>query len=702
MSTCKVCERSGLPIVFLFNGAVAHEPGFAPEGATALSSDLASIGRFELPGLKHAKYTLRSLRPYSFLHIYHESPPKVLKQRATRINAQRARQGLPADADAGHWEVFRILPGGALAPETDPGFDKPEPFACTLQGGTHILTAMTYRLPDAHEASTIWAAVSANLWDDKLRKQNKANAQVMEAISIPMALSGGAWPTLMRPDAAWLQSHVADFALPALAHGGVPATSPLANVHDQARALLDRMHVLSAQHDKTIDKGFFYVLPDAAGTAEALADLSFAKFKQGLTYQETQAHPLSAVNRIQQLKDAWLQAETAATQTEQQSRPLKTGDLLDSRGRPVLSASDTDIATRCAQSSAWINLGDMTYQQFMNERDVYQTVPGSARFLPYAYDIPRGGLVIAPVIDVAATRAENDTRKMDRLYDQKAMQNFLAKHESRMHTYARQVQQHDDDRAALLRTDAVARQFALHYNHAAPNKRGDQHLPGLVYMAECSKILIGSGSCSDQLLEVMKQLLEPSLTEEQGWALRGMVANQQALFAPAQGILDAANNWFLNGDGKLDKSYDTLKTLLTDDWSEGYFKARFGWLSGAGIGLSFGLQGFLAGASMSLAAKAMQPAAERGMAAAKSLGSEAAAAAIGKAAQWQAASAQQLQSAIDALESAEARLSQRILVWCQHPSTTGSIRRPSVRLSIAGRAPLSKVGRRCHLPFATR
>lgn len=658
---CTACENSGLPIVFLFHGAVATDMALAPSKVSGLESDADSAKRAQLPALCHARYVLRSLRPGAYLHIHHEKPPEVLKRKAAAQNEALKKAGLPVDPDAAQWEVLRVLPGGALVPKEHPHFVDAKPFSCTNEGGSHIYTVMTYRLADAHQAGAIKVAVSGNLWDKPTRDRNKDDPEAMQAISIPMVLNGAKWVDFLRPDAKWLEKHVADFALDNIDHGGLPSSMPLARVKGHADQLLRRMSTLSKGHERTLDKGMFFVLHDAVGTAMVLSEISLARHKQGLDYVQSNSHAFTAASRIQMLKQSISQEELQAMQQRREQQPLTDADLLDAMGRPAFSATDHATIKKLAMSKAWVKVGEMRYQSFNDDINVRGRLPQTAKFFPYERDIARGGLVVAPVKDMAETNAKQSGAKMERLHKSKELKTFLETYEARLTLFEQQVNEHDDDRLAVLSLPGVPLTMRTHYNPAAVYDRRVEHNPGEAYMAECQRMLVGAGTCSPRLLAHMRKLLEAKPQDDLGWALRAMVANQQALFAPMSTWLDHSVNWLTSPDAKLDKAYDTFKTLITDDWSGGYLKAKLGWLTPSGIGLSFGLQGFLAGVTTQILAQHLnKPVASAATAASKAAGQAGAKARTATLAMTTTALAQ--------LDSAEGRLATRINTWCHHLS----------------------------------
>jgi hypothetical protein len=184
-------------------------------------------------------------------------------------------------------------------------------------------------------------------------------------------------------------------------------------------------------------------------------------------------------------------------------------------------------------------------------------------------------------------------------------------------------------------------------------------------MAECSRALIGAGQYSEAFLKLTQELMAADISSEGGWALRGMVGNQQALFAPLRDGLEQAVFWLTAEDNKLDKTYDAFKTLITDDFTGGWAKAKFGWLNPVGIGLSYGLYGFFAGAAGQMLATQL---AQKADALAKSAAPGANAAlqaAAGKSQAALQATIERTNKALEVLNSVEGRLAAKFQTWAE-------------------------------------
>lgn len=657
---CVACEKSGLPIVFLFHGAIANDKSFAPSEAFDLSklgfeppspinASLQAPARPEqhdqsvkaigLPALTHSRYVLRSLRPGVFLYVYHEKPSEALKLRARNFNKGRTNP----DPEEANWEVFRVLKGGAIVPREHPYFANPQPFACFSDNGTHIFTTMTYRLGDAHLAAGIRVAVSANLWDSKLRKKNKES---MLRISIPDVLAGTP-PGIIRPDAAWLERYVADFALDNLKHAGKEPTSALAPLKGRGAELCKRMALLSKGHPKVEGKGFVVALADPVGTAEALADISRARHLQALDYSNSQRHPLGAAAGIEFVRKCVYDERAASLP----NRPLVPTDAYNARGEPLFSPEGAKQMPDEREMRDWVHCGVMTYTTYVDRRRPPRSLPESARFLQLKGDYL--GVVIAPKIDVATVHGEIATRKMRRLHNEAALKTFLAKFENDIKGYNRRVSEHDSDRAKVLVWAKLKAVMRDHFDKADPNATNQPHSPGLVYMQEVAKALIAGGEGMTPGLEhAAKVLLNAKVDSDDGWALRGMIANQEGLFSPLATFMEDQFDWYSSEDKKLDKTYDTLKALLCDDIS-GKVTARHGWLNLAGVGFSYQIQGFLVGAAVYLVGKELEEWAAKNAASVKQAAQSAKAAVS-------TASA----STAKMLDSAQNRLATKLNAWC--------------------------------------
>ncbi|MCW7537335.1 hypothetical protein OOT46_05645 [Aquabacterium sp. A7-Y] len=665
--SCKICEHSGLPILFLYHAAVAKDPDFGPLDAHKLKSHPSSIAAVGLPDITHSRYVLRSLRPRSFLYIYHEVPPPHLLKRLDRTKAAKT---VPASvaSDEAHWEVFQVLTGGALVPQDHPLFGSGEAFSCDADGGSHIYTALTYRLRNAHASKGIWVAVSANQWNRKLRERIKERkAEVMHFVNVPAALSAvevksgthSSGKHIFRPTGEWLEEHVADFALDNFQHGKREPRGPLAKVRGAGAALVQRMEQLSAEHPKTKGRGFAFVLPDPVGTAQALAEISLARQQQGLDYAYENRQPFGVATAIQVIRNKVHTATAEEIDGDKTKNPRFTAaDLHETTGlagtppKPKFVEPYFHAAKLAAESGNYINCGTMSRQNFESARDIHKNLPKNATYLKLAND-PARGVVIAPFDALTATKAKQTLQKMDRLHNGAEMETFLSEFNKTKEKFERLVREHNDDQAQLLPWAPLACYMRDHFDASDPNDRNCEHKPGEVYMQEAAGVLIGSGTFSPRLAEESTKLLDAQPGSDNDWLLRAMVANQKELFAAFQDEWAHGKEWFSSEDKKFDKTYDTIKGLMSDDWVTGALRARFGWLNPAGIALSFGLQAWAVAAAAYVTAellaksKKAQDVAAKANASLKGVVDR-------KLAAGKAARAAALQASVDRLKAAEA------------------------------------------------
>ncbi len=591
--TCKICEHSGLAFLFTYHGAIASDAKLAPIGANLLATHQESIAALGLPEVKHARYVLRLLRP-GYLHIYHETEPAWL--------AQKKKAQKKIDPEAGHWESFRITDEHALIPEDHPDFGTKAPFQCSRDGGSHLLTAVTYRLPDAHGSGNIWVAFSANRWTSKLRKKNKANTEVMQAIDIAALLGGNLEANMVKPEAAWLDKYLTEFALTYFRQGSKESAFPFANtLYHQGKQFQKHLGDLDGNHPKTKDRSVVFVLRDPVGTSASLGNVSAARHRQAVDYAQSQRHPLGAAQAIDFIRDGVYQAKEA----ELKSRPLKKSDAYNAIGKPLFSDRDMRAFPDGAELSKWMYMGTMSYQSFVDGKNIHKNLPASARWLGLVGQMGYGS-VIAPIQDVATVQTRILTRKMDRLHDGKAKETFQQDFQAALDKFEQQLCQHSADHAAFIGHPALKAYFLEHFDPEDPNSPRQECKPGITYMEEANQALIGWGGITPESEAAIKALMDAKIESLDGWALRALVANQKGLFSTLDDFWSQQYDWFTNPANKLDKSYDALKALLGDEEvAKKLYVPRFGWLNSAGIGLSFGMMGFLGGAATHIAANAL-------------------------------------------------------------------------------------------------
>lgn len=618
-ATCNVCRHSGLAFFFLRWGAIGLDSRIAPPGADAVQTDANLAAAMELPRLKQSRYVLRLLRP-GYLHVYHEKAPKWLAAAKRRSK----------DKEAKHWEEYRVTPSGALIPDTHASFSQPDDFHCT-KDPTHIFTAMAYRLRDAHKSGKIWVAFSANRWNAKLRGQNKMNAEVMQEIDVPAVLAGKKPKNAVAPDAAWIDRHVAEFALPTLLHGGLEPTLPFKVHLLEGTLLAKKIASLDGADAQTKGKSLAFVLHDAVGAATDLADISRARYQKGVEYAERYRQPASTAAHLKGLEAQSRRIEEARL-AEKPGRGRRMNELLrtDARGQSIMPDGNV-LDTRFARSGTgalaklppanerqnWEYFGDLSADSFIHMERT-EELPKSAILFPYAGSIMISGPVFAPVKDMDQQRLTDRTNlamaKMNRLHRPKDVTKFIADFDGAMKKHQDAVSDIDADRQLWLTHDGLRRCFLRHYD---PTDNNEQAC--VIYMDEVSHALISWGGVSASLEDLMDKLLDAQPEGMDGWALRAMVGNQKGVYSQMTNLLSHMGDWTSNEDAKLDKTYDSLKFALFEEVPEPpkdtapsmwikiaekvHLVARYEWMKPAGAGLSFGIMGFMSGAAMHLLSK---------------------------------------------------------------------------------------------------
>lgn len=607
---CNVCRHSGLAFLFLRHGAIGKEPAssIVPMGPAAPATDTNLVSAMQLPELKYSRYILRKLRP-GYLYIYHEKIPKWLA-------AIRAKEK-SKEPDAARWEVYRVTPSGALIPDYEAAFLTTDAdFVCNTDP-THIFTAIAYRLRDAHASGKIRVAFSANLWNAKTKAQNKGNPEVMEIIDVPAILSGTLPKNAARPSAEWINKHVAEFALQDIRHGNLVPKHPLRAHYQEGARLEKRFAELDSVHKKTQGKSLALVLSDPAGTAIDLADISMGRYKIGVDHAEKQRHPAGAAIRLTMLQQQAKQAATVKLTVDPAKKNLLSsflrrnakGEIVSEAGRPIDVDGGRCVDGRRAslppesERSKWEFVIRVS-PAIVGHLVVTKQIPESACYFPYKGYGASEGVVFAPTADMDEIRIRQNTNatqfKMNTLYQRDQVTKFIDKFDGEMKAHQKAVDDHDGDRKAWVEHGRLKLCFKNHYDPYDQDTAA-----AYAYMKDACDVLTSWGGVSTSLEEVMRKLLDAEPSALDGWALRAMVANQEGIYSNLAEFWQHAVDWTTNIDNRLDKSYDSLKAVLFDDKGGLALEPRYAWFRTAGLGLSFGLMGFLSGAALHLSAQAI-------------------------------------------------------------------------------------------------
>jgi hypothetical protein len=607
---CKVCHKSGLPILFVRPSAVAHNPELAPDAdnAKALQTHAPSVQELKLPALKYSKYVLRALRTTviaqegnsrgGYLYIYHEVPSTDLQKIKT------------------NWEIFRVERGGALIPKSSEQYaKKTEAWVCSI-GADHPHDVRMYCVPNPLEAKGIWVAYSANEWSAaQLADIANKKQQHMQRIDIAAAVGGSLPPNAFKADTALLEQHIAEFKLENFNHGRKAPIFEFASAAGKASKQVEVMAGRADKSPKTKGKAFVFVVSDPAGLTAELGDIALARHTQGIEYAQSQAQPMNAVQAIAFIKKNVYDSALADITKVQ---PLTADSLLLADERlPLaqrqliepLSFPDGKALPAVPEYPKWVRMGVMRYENFSafkqtaaqgkssnQGEEALGFYPHSARWYPMR-NHPSDGMVIGLAEEVAAIQSVQQSGKINSLHDREAMKKYVASYKAELQKIEASVANYDSDRALLLESPLLKDYFARHFDPKDPNDPKSAQRPGLIYMNEVFTVVVGTGTPTVGSNKAIEFLLQAKLDSPDGWLLKAMIGNQDDVYGVVTGILGNEANQVLSAEARMDKAYDALRGVLTDDVTGGLLKAKYSWLGPAGSALSAGLGSFVVGAA---------------------------------------------------------------------------------------------------------
>jgi hypothetical protein len=210
-------------------------------------------------------------------------------------------------------------------------------------------------------------------------------------------------------------------------------------------------------------------------------------------------------------------------------------------------------------------------------------------------------------------------------YDQAKSDAFMNTLTAELQTYDTAIEKLEGDWATFAQTFHTFFYFEKHFDETDPNT--NKHAStyntsaGQVYIAEAHRVF-GEGVHTSKGRKVILAQLDLQITNPNAIVLRAFAGNQQELFAAFQDAEPKDGNEGLNEaeaariasepnkglydiiltkDGKLDKTYDTLKAILLDDKVKEKLKdykgKQFSWLANAAFGLSGGYGAVFTGTS---------------------------------------------------------------------------------------------------------
>ncbi len=604
---CKVCHKSGLPILFVRPSAVAHNAELVPDAANAkaLQTHAPSVQELKLPALQYSKYVLRTLRTTviaqegssrgGYLYVYHEVIPEKLKT---------------------NWEIFRVERSGALIPKSSEQYSqKTVAWTCSI-GADHPHDVRMYCVPNPLEAKGIWVAYSANEWSPaQLADISNKKQQHMQRIDIAAAIGGSLPANAFKAEAALLEQHIAEFKLEHFSHG---RKAPVFEFSSSAGKASNQEQVMARHAEKspkTKDRSFVFVVSDPAGLTAELGDIALARHLKGIEYAQSQAQAMNAVQAITFIKKNVYDSALADLTKVQ---PLTADSLLLADERlPLdkrqliepLSFPEKMALPTLSEYPKWVRMGVMRYENFITGKQTAAQgqsskqgemaqgdLPPSARWYPMR-SRPSDGMVIGLAAEVAAIQSVQQSGKINRLHDRAGMKKYVADYKIELQKIENSVANYDSDRALLLKSPLLQDYFAHHFDPKDPNDPKSARRPGVIYMNEVFAVVTGAGIPTEGSKKTIEELLQGKLDSPEGWLLKGLIGNQSEVYSVVTGILGNEANQVLSAEARMDKAYDALRGVLTDDVTGGLLKAKYSWLGPAGSALSAGLGTFVVGAA---------------------------------------------------------------------------------------------------------
>lgn len=557
-SGCDACNKSGLSLLLLRPSPIAINGALVPPGTEALQTDTSGL----VPGfeLNESRYVLRLLRA-GYVHVHIPSPPKGMKE----------------------WLVYRVTENADLVEQSDPVFAQtPPPPACS--NTAHNAAGMRLlHIPQAHKIPVIWIAYSANLWNEKIRKQNRANPDAMMEVD----LAGGSTAGSFVPTAPNLRSRVLECALTNLninkAKDHDFQFNSVASIVD---SLADNLKRAAACHPKTAGKERAVVLRDPVGLAAELnaLRLRFHELSQQYMLKPEIRQPFE-VNRVIETLKGSLIADANERSLDAVS-PLRTRTAYLASTPPVgtnwepLTTEQRAVLVQSATGDSW-------YSQILLAP--YKRVFGNADL----------GRIVFPDQDVRAAswaKKESDEAwaKMDKYYDEGQRKRWQSTFEADMtRLYLEPLKRYEADWGIALKDGFFLRYFEQHFDDQDRNSRSEHVRSGCsagsVYTRE-AWLSYTPEPLTGVLSKTFEAQIDANITKPDAIMLRAVVANQSNLSEQI-------------ASEKRDKVYDFMKGLIGEftqaktaggqALSQGTAKA-VSWLTNATLGFSAGLVSALA------------------------------------------------------------------------------------------------------------
>lgn len=582
---CKVCTKSGLPVLLTRPSVVALDAELAPPNQQNLKSPtdvLDGLVPAKAQSLKKSRYVLRSLRA-GYLYVYYEKAQKP---------------------DNRNWDIYRVTGDGDLIRRDHALFYTQGEVQCSRN--EHNANALkVLHIPNPHEQSNVWLAFSANLWDDKLIASNKANTKVMQKIDVAALLGDTLPKNSFKATEDALATKIAEHALSKLDAANNLSTKgksfPFSCQQATTAALVKQMQSMANAHPKTKDKALVIVLRDPAAVATELNELRLLRHDQGekWLHNDLNMYPVQVNQVIQSLRRSI--SDDKYQQAMERIRPIMTqGNFIDLKPR---------YKTLNWDNPRWAKFEDCLDASHPEEGKLledlrYRSVYGS-------------GFVVTDNEDERARKwASESTDRIwqgyEKFYDEAAREQWNDKLYKDMEVkHLNPLKLFEADWNAWLCSDELVKDyFDLHFDADAINdpkadaQRGCSS--GLVYCQEVHNTFTPA-NYTDEPEKTFHAQLDADIKDKSAVLQRALFANQKTIIEQFQAsIVQLVNDPGNEADGKRDKFYDFMKGLITVDVQDAQGRAlhipKLSWLSTAMLGLSGNVFLTLAGVGMQMVA----------------------------------------------------------------------------------------------------
>jgi hypothetical protein len=544
---CDNCNRSGLSLLLLRPSPIAIAGFLVPPGSEALQTDQSGL----VPGhaLTESRYVLRLLRA-GYVHVYIPNPPQGVKE----------------------WLVYRVTDNADLVEQGNPVFAQmPAPPACS--NTAHNAAGMRLlHIPQAHKIPTVWMAYSANLWNEKLKKQNRANPEAMMQVD----LAGGTTPGSFLPTASRLRSSVLECALNNLSLNKATdhdfQFNSLAPIVD---SLADNLVRAAACHPLTAGKERAVVLPDPVGLTAELNALRLRRHEIARRAIEAEAakpeneHALKSSEAMLGLKE--LQARVEYAKALEKLAPIVSFKEYSEPkpGNPFFGA---------------------TIAPFRYEGRTWEEIEGegrSAEANPLGRVWPTGGSDrVRLEADKALAKSWGDIADE---YSETGRAQWVKDFHDRMkREHLDVVARFEADWWATRKSDSFKLYFEMHFDETDPNALLQTHSCGLVYAREVSISTTPAPLTTGKVLEAYVEELAGDPSQPSSVMVRALAANQKEILKKLQPIWAIEKAGVYAHESRNDKLFDLGVGLLRKLESSGLAsKPRYSWLAPA-LGNLFG------------------------------------------------------------------------------------------------------------------